>query len=71
MPIALLLLLVLTLLVTSCTAAAPYVPTGSVLDVIMTNPNWSLLATAINTVLDPTVVQYLKTPTGSEPVTHK
>ena len=44
----------------------PYTLTGSVLDVIMTNPDWSLLATAINTVMDPDLVQYLKMPSNSE-----
>ena len=47
-------------------AAAPYTLTGSALDTIMTNPNWSLLATAINTVMDPDLVLYLKMPKSSE-----
>ena len=66
-----LLLLAVTLLTPSCTAAAspspaPYVPTGSVLDQIMTDPDWSLLATAIDKALDPDLLSFLKMPSSSE-----
>lgn len=45
----------------------PFLPTtGTVMDTVMTQPSWSLLATAINTLLPPDIVSYLmKPPAGS------
>ena len=45
----------------------PFSPTtGTVMDTVMTQPSWSLLATAINTLLPPDTVSFLmKPPAGS------
>ena len=53
-------------LVCSAVAAIPYTRTGSLLDTIMIDPEWSLLATAINSVVDPDVIMYLQRPTSSK-----
>ena len=42
----------------------PFKPTGTIMDLIMTSPSYTLLATAIDTVLAPDLVAYLLAPTA-------
>ena len=40
----------------------PFKPTGTIMDLIMTSPKWTPLATAIDTLLAPDIVSFLMSP---------